>query len=818
MMKIERPLFKSRYLLRLVGCAMSAILLFGCSKAPTSSPSQQQSSSASTIAPEELLANLRATYSNASSYSDNAMLQMRGVNRSRGTLTEMPFTRLSLLFARPNRYAISYEDALPSSQGSTKYQVVSDGRRVRSSASQLPEQIHEAIAPHQTTIDNLIPEPELRSVIFQVAIENLFPQLAMLLTEDPQQPIFPRATKMEMLPDGNIGESVYYRLSLVEPEGNRILWIDKESFVLRRMQIPIEGQRELLDPAGQFADFSVDLDFSNITLDAEFAETSLALDVPEGGRLVRRFIPPPPPGPSEVLGKPIKEFKFTDAAGNEITPSSMAGKIMVLDFWATDCAPCKENTPRLEEAYQQLKDDSDVAFFAVSTDPKGLPQATIDRTLEAWGATFPSLRDLDKTSYYELDVQATPTLMIVGPDRRLEAIHLGPVDSAESLVSKIRKLRDDGDLVKDAREQHARQLEQHRAIVEAATLERSLIEDKSAPPQPSARSYPSNLKLAELWESNVDDLTEPVNVVGLTNTEDTLEEVLVLDGGTAVVRYDPAGQCLGRVELPEHAESTDGFIRTARDGEGNRSHLVSGLGWQQVFLYDDEWNLRFAFPDEPHSGVADARLVTPEADSLPPVIVGYWGGHGVQAGTLSGERVWVNRHLDHVWQVQAVSTASGQSLWCTSTRGTVLQIDSGGQLQRELVVPGHTMVSLAPAARDHHSGHHGLSLTKPGQYAVVAFDEQGEVQWQFTLPEGEFAAAVPQLERISLPGHADALLAVGPEGSLCFIAADGELIDQFAYGQYVSDVAIAPASGGAAVFVAAGDRLTAWQIETDRAP
>ena len=789
---------------------VSALFLTACSDPKV--PPRSQSAQTQTLTPEELLTKLRTTYAAAKSYSDNATLVERGVSRSRGSLTEIPFTHLSLLFARPNRYAISYEDAIPSSQGTTKYRVVSDGQRIRSAASELPEQIHEAIAPRETTTDNLIPEPELRQAILQVAIENLFPQLAMLLAHDAEKPIFPRASHTEMLPEQTIGAVLCYRVAMTEPEGKRILWIDKEKLILRRMEIPIEGQREILDPTKQFSSFSVDLDLEDVTLDPEFDDAAVTLVVPETGRLVRRFVPPAPEGPSEDLGKPVKEFAFTDVAGTKVTPASLAGKVCVLDFWKTDCPPCKANTPELEAAFQEFKDAEDVAFYGVSTDPKGLDTKAVEKTLQAWGATFPVLRDLDKNVFYDLGVQATPTLMLVGPDGRLLSRRVGMLESGDELVKKIRQIQAGEDLVLEAKDQHAKQLEQHEAILQAATLKNSLVGEQGPAAEIKTRKLPEDLKVEQLWKAKLTNLSKPGDVAVLTTLRGEPQEILVLDNGQTVVRYDNEGRQLGRVELPSHEEQQHGFIRTAVDAAGARWFLVSGVGWQQVFLYDKDWKLLFAFPDEPHSGVGDARFFDLKSSGVPTMLVGYRGGRGVQAGTLEGQRMWVNRHLDHVLQVAAgpLAESSDQSLWCTSTRGTVFEISAEGKSQQEFAVVGHTMVALAVATQ---AGQHcGISLIKPGQYALVAFNDKGDVSWSYELPPGEYAGPIPPIQAIHHSAYDDYRVVAGPDGSLHFVGEDGKLIDRFDYGDAIAGLATVSSKDGTILFVSADNRLTAWRL------
>jgi hypothetical protein len=285
------------------------------------------------------------------------------------------------------------------------------------------------------------------------------------------------------------------------------------------------------------------------------------------------------------------------------------------------------------------------------------------------------------------------------------------------------------------------------------------------------------------------------------------------------VRFDGEGKFLGRVELPQHSENSNGFIRTTVDPTGHSWHLVSGAGWQQVFLYDQDWKLKLAFPDEPHSGVGDARFVDFKNDAAPSVVVGYWGGRGIQAGNLEGQLQWTNRYLDHVLQVanHPIPKSPDQSLWCTSSRGTVLEITPDGKAQQEIPVAGHSMISLTMPVGS-VGGNCGLSLTKPGQYALVEFADTGKAMSSYELPPGEYPGLIPPVLTIGQSAYDTYRVVAGPDGSLHFVDLDGKFVDRFDYGKPITGLAAVPVDKGTILLVSAGNRLAAWRIAANSAP
>ncbi len=71
--------------------------------------------------------------------------------------------------------------------------------------------------------------------------------------------------------------------------------------------------------------------------------------------------------PNAQLKEPI-QFTLAGLDGDKLQLSSLLGKVIVLDFWATWCAPCREQHPLYEAVKARFKDSDDVAFLAVDTD------------------------------------------------------------------------------------------------------------------------------------------------------------------------------------------------------------------------------------------------------------------------------------------------------------------------------------------------------------------------------------------------------------------------------------------------------------------
>ncbi len=110
----------------------------------------------------------------------------------------------------------------------------------------------------------------------------------------------------------------------------------------------------------------------------------------------------------EVLSSPAKIFVLQDMEGRALRSTELAGKVVVVDFWATWCAPCIKELPALAALHERLRDRKDVALlsFNVTDEPK-----TLEAFVREKKVAFPVYRADTLTGPYELTV--FPTKLVI---------------------------------------------------------------------------------------------------------------------------------------------------------------------------------------------------------------------------------------------------------------------------------------------------------------------------------------------------------------------------------------------------------------------
>ncbi len=135
---------------------------------------------------------------------------------------------------------------------------------------------------------------------------------------------------------------------------------------------------------------------------------------------------------SVKIGDPYSDFTMTSYQGEEVTLSDIKDKYVLLEFWASWCAPCREENPQLVETYNEFKDKG-FEILGVSLD---LDEAAWKKAIETDGLPWPNVSDLQgdqNKAGLMYGVSGIPDNFLIDPEGKIVDRNLRGNDLREKL-------------------------------------------------------------------------------------------------------------------------------------------------------------------------------------------------------------------------------------------------------------------------------------------------------------------------------------------------------------------------------------------------
>jgi thiol-disulfide isomerase/thioredoxin len=124
---------------------------------------------------------------------------------------------------------------------------------------------------------------------------------------------------------------------------------------------------------------------------------------------------------------PAPDWKLTDLNGKRVSLSDFSGKVVILDFWATWCMPCRIEIPHFVELQKDYAAKG-LAIIGVSLDEQG--PAVVKKFVKQFGVNYPILIGNEKVAEKYGGIVALPTTFVIDRQRRIVSRHIGYDDKA----------------------------------------------------------------------------------------------------------------------------------------------------------------------------------------------------------------------------------------------------------------------------------------------------------------------------------------------------------------------------------------------------
>jgi len=269
------------------------------------------------------------------------------------------------------------------------------------------------------------------------------PSLYLTLIPDAAKELADGTSAIDKGDDVSLDGASYQAIRLVQADRDIRVLIDPQTHLVRQMQMDLtkllkQQEVPLINKA------LVTIDYTSCAPGATVDATKFAWVPPAGASEIKpqkadremEFLTDRPDSQDEnpadkLVGQPAPAFVLEDLEGKRVSLADLKGSVVVLDFWATWCPPCREGLPHLDELHK-AKQAEGVKVFAINLRED---RAKARQFLEKQQLSLPVLLDHSGEVAKNYFVNGIPQTVVIGKDGLVKRVTVGYTEGSEKTIA-----------------------------------------------------------------------------------------------------------------------------------------------------------------------------------------------------------------------------------------------------------------------------------------------------------------------------------------------------------------------------------------------
>ncbi len=711
-------------------------------------------------------------------------------------------------FQRPNRLFVDVNGA----------SVLADGEMLCAYTPEMPGALLKKLCPKELQIADILCEQEINWSLMDVessAFSCIPPPLLLLLHQDPLATFLYQAeqSNIRLLANAENEGRDCFRISVLRQSEETVLWIDSETFVLRKVELP----KQFLQNSSRGGDsvseeISVQINFHRAELNWSGV---IEISPPANCAVVSSFTEPQ----KQLLGKRVSDMKFTKLDGSPIALQDVPDCALFIYFWSI-YETNTLNFHEIDRLYAKFQSNGRIRFLGINIDPQTVSNEKIQQFAEKTGLQTPLGRDMSGRvaetlrngeifTCFLIDsngvVQFCDSLGMFHPASRYEQMIRDVLDGQNIYLSRISELN---------RSEQEYQASLRRWIENGVFLKDAHTEKISIPGEKTEKaSRPVSCQLRDVWYSQ--GIRSPSALLPLPS----LNRLLVLENGQTVVELNDSGRILARHSLSPMEDEYFYRISTAASSSGERFFALEG---NRIYVFDRSWKRIMVYPEpgqvELGESVCAMLMKDLDQDGEPEIYAAFRNGSEIRRISLNGKVTGKAGGISNVFKIVAVRADNEYELRVVDESGNISVFSPKEmKLKEVLTVPQRKLVALSAFDFDGDGNDElaGSALSERAQFEVTGLTLDAKEIWSIDLSNLVYPRKIEKVYPFFFNAEKRIQAGwtlIGPDSTVYFLESGGMLIDQFHFGKIISGCASAVLNGRPFLFLASPDGVTALEV------